>query len=126
MLRLQHLPRKAVKTFPSVASEFALPQFKPVPSHFMHHRHGKHIISICFATAFLCAGRFAPSFLIGHTLCVLLLPCILTFPLLLSASSLAHVLVVILNIILFLPQVLGVRSFTGNNSWIVNHQSLFL
>lgn len=54
MLRLQHLPRKAVKMFPSVQSEFALLRFKPVLSHFMHHRHGKHIISIWFATAFLC------------------------------------------------------------------------
>lgn len=64
----------------------------------------------------------------SYVLCtvLLLLPCILTFPLLLSVASLAHVSIVILTVLSFLPQVLGVRIFTVSNFLIVKHQNLLL
>lgn len=117
MLRLQHLPRKAVKTFPGVQSEFALLQFKCVLSYFMHHRHGKHIISIWFAIAFLCiCSLFSHRSYIFCTV-LLLLPCILTFHLLILVASLAHVFVVILIILPFLPRDLKQESSQWITSW---------
>lgn len=61
-----------------------------------------------------------------YILCVVLLflPCILTFLLLLSVASLAYVSIIILTVLSFLTQVLGVRIFTVSNFLIVKHQYL--
>lgn len=63
-----------------------------------------------------------------YILCVVLLflPCILTFPLLLSVASLAYVSIIILTVLSFLTQVLGVRIFTVSNFLIVQTSILAL